>query len=46
MVFLVLVTIIDIKNMLMLLSSFRKGFVIKLVVVIFVVAFCMLYLQT
>lgn len=41
--FLVLGPMIDIKNMLMLLSSFRKSFVVKLIVTIFIVTFLMLY---
>ncbi len=44
--FLVLGPMIDIKNMLMLLSSFRKTFVIKLVAIIFGSAFVLLYLFT
>lgn len=43
--FLILGPMIDIKNMLMLLSSFRKGFVIKLVLFIFTFAFVLLYFQ-
>lgn len=44
--FLVIGPMIDIKNTLMLLSSFKKRFVIKLVAVIFFSAFVLLYLQT
>lgn len=44
--FLILGPMIDIKNMLMLLSSFKKGFVLKLVAFIFICAFVLLYLQT
>ncbi|PYG89050.1 hypothetical protein LY28_00871 [Ruminiclostridium sufflavum DSM 19573] len=43
--FLVLGPMIDIKNMLMLLASFRKGFVIRLIAVVFAVTFFILYLQ-
>ncbi len=44
--FLVLGPMIDIKNMLMLSSSFRKGFVIKLIAIIFTVTFFVLYVHT
>ena len=44
--FLVLGPMIDIKNMLMLLSSFRKGFVLKLVALIIVTVFLMLIFLT
>jgi uncharacterized membrane protein YraQ (UPF0718 family) len=41
--FLVLGPMIDIKNMLMLLASFKKSFVIKLIATIFIVTFLILY---
>ncbi len=44
--FLVLGPMIDIKNVLMLLSSFKKSFVLKLVLTIFVVSFIELYILT
>lgn len=42
--FLVLGPMIDIKNMLMLLASFKKSFVIKLITTIFLVTFLILWL--
>jgi len=44
--FLVLEPMIDVKNMLVLLSSFRNGFVIKLVAIIFGFSFVLLYFLT
>ena len=44
--FLVLGPMFDIKNLLMLLGSFTKRFVVKLVVIIFGVSFALLYLGT
>ena len=44
--FLVLGPMIDVKNLLMLLGSFRKGFVIKLVFIIFILSFIILYVLT
>lgn len=44
--FLVLGPMIDVKNMLMLLSSFKKSFVIKLVAIIFGFAFAILLFLT
>ena len=44
--FMVLGPMIDVKNMLMLLSSFKKRFVIKLVLLIFGIAFIALYFMT
>jgi uncharacterized membrane protein YraQ (UPF0718 family) len=43
--FLILGPMIDIKNLLMLLSSFKKGFVVKLILFIFTFSFVLLYLQ-
>lgn len=44
--FLVLGPMFDVKNLLMLLGSFKKGFVVKLVFVIFGVSFALLYALT